>query len=686
MSSKKKILIADDSELNRSLLSDMLADTFDIIEAENGMEAMAVLHEQELEICMLLLDIVMPVMDGFEVLAAMNKSGLIKSIPVIMISAETNFTYVDRSYALGAADYISRPFDERTVRHRVISTIMLSSKQKELSQMLALQIYEKEKDNRLMIEILSNLMEFRNGESGMHVLHIHTITKLILETLINKTDKYSISQSDINLIANASALHDIGKIAIPTEILNKPGKLTDEEFAIMKTHSAEGVKVLSDIPLRENEPLIQVGYQICRWHHERYDGRGYPDGLKGEEIPIAAQVVALADVYDALTSKRVYKDAFSHEKAVDMIINGECGAFNPLLLECLTDVAETLKHELTVASLGNTSEKEIINAVETMMKDGEMGTSKRTIQLIEREKIKYNFFAKVSKEILFDYSLMPEMIILSEWGAEYLGMHEKILNPIDSDFGRRLFRPKDFADMLAKLRNTTPDNSVVEIKYLLDINGQKRWSKIIAKSVWSDDDVPVYTGAFGKIVDMDDEEKRLQHLKSLATRDQLTGLLNHKAFKSEVSEILNSGDGRKYILVFFDMDNFKKANDEYGHMFGDEVLKHAADRIMHSIRNADIASRMGGDEFLIFMEYKDDPEPQVKRIFNQISGVYKDFDIKLSMGISFSDDAGCDYDKLFNMADMAAYAVKQSGKNSYKFYDETVSEVLKESPFEERKL
>ncbi|MCI8631188.1 MAG: diguanylate cyclase [Firmicutes bacterium] len=686
MGSKKKILIADDSELNRSLLSDMLADTFDIVEVENGMEAMAVLHEQELEICLLLLDIVMPVMDGFEVLAAMNKSGLIKSIPVIMISAETNFSYVDRSYALGASEYISRPFDERTVRHRVISTIMLSSKQKELSQMLAIQMYEKEKDNRLMIEILSNLMEFRNGESGLHVLHIHTITKLLLETLINKTDRYHISQNDINLITNASALHDIGKIAIPTEILNKPGKLTDEEFAIMKTHSAEGARILSDIPLRENEPLIKVGYQICRWHHERYDGRGYPDGLKGEEIPIGAQVVALADVYDALTSKRVYKDAFSHEKAVNMIVNGECGIFNPLLLECLEEIAETLKHELHVASIDSSSEKEILSAVETMMKDGEMGTSKRTIQLIEREKMKYNFFARLSKEILFDYTVIPEMIILSEWGAEYLGMQEKILTPKESDFGAKIFSPQDFNDLLEKMKNTTPEDSVTETKYLLDINGQKKWNKIIAKSVWSDDDVPEYMGAFGKIVDIDDEKKKMQHLESLATRDQLTGLLNHKAFKSEVSRIINSGDGRKYILVFFDMDNFKMANDEYGHMFGDEVLKHAAERIKHSIRNADIASRMGGDEFLIFMEYKDDPEPQVKRIFNQISGEYKDFNIRLSMGISFAKDAEGEYDKLFNMADMAAYSVKQTGKNSYRFYDETVSEILNESSFEERKL
>ena len=270
--SKRKILIVDDSELNRSLLADMLEGSFEIIEAENGTEAIAILQEHELEISLMLLDIVMPQMDGFEVLSMMNHTGWIKMIPVIMISAETSGAYIDRAYDLGAVDYISRPFDERTVKHRVACNFMLSVRQKEMSDMLTDQIYQKEKDNSLMIEILSHIVEFRNGESGMHVLHVNMITQMLLEQLVRKTNKYHLSQADIRFISTASALHDIGKISVPEEILNKPGRFTPEEFEIMKSHTVEGANMLAAIPFRKNETLIKIGYDICRDHHERYDG------------------------------------------------------------------------------------------------------------------------------------------------------------------------------------------------------------------------------------------------------------------------------------------------------------------------------------------------------------------------------------------------------------------------------
>ena len=676
MSERKKILIVDDSEMNRALLEDMLSDDYEILEAANGMEATAILSEQELGICLVLLDIVMPVMDGFETLTMMNKKGWIKNIPVIMISAETASTYMDRAYGLGAVDYISRPFDERTVRHRVDSNVILGEKQRSLSTRLSAQIYEKEKDNRLMIEILSHIVEFRNGESGLHVLHVHTITEILLKALRKKTDKYPLTQQEITLICNASALHDVGKISIPSEILNKPGRFTPEEFEIMKGHTVEGAKMLKDIPFRGNEPLIKIGYQICRWHHERYDGRGYPDGLKGEEIPIAAQVVSLADVYDALTAKRVYKPAYSHEKAMEMILHGECGAFNPLLLECLEESQEQLKKELNVISLGNAADREIHNLVAHTLKTDGTDVSNRTVRLLEHERTRANILSELSREITFEYSEAPEMIKLSEWSADYLGLPLTVIEPKDSDLGKVIFKPKDFENLLNSLKNSKPDSPAVTAKYMLNIKGAKTWCKITAKAMWSDTEPPEYEGAIGKIIDINDETEEMMHLEEKANLDFRTGLLNHEAAKSRISAVFGTPSTRKHALVFLDLDNFKQANDVYGHLFGDEVLEHIAKTIKKNIRSSDIAARMGGDEFIIFLGYKGDVEPLVKRIFNSLTGEFKGFPLKVSMGVACVDDSIGDYDTLFEMADKAAYSVKRGGKNSYRFYDETLKDVV----------
>lgn len=346
MDYKETILIVDDSALNRMVLIEILGkENYTFLEAENGQQAVELLDCHP-EVDLLLLDITMPEIDGFGVLEIMNQYHWIEETPVIMISAEDAYSFIERAYDLGASDYITRPFDARVVCRRVSNTLMLYAKQKRLVQMVAEQVYEKEKVSNTMISILSHIVEFRNNESGLHVVHIRTITELLLRRLRKKTDRYPLTEADISLISTASALHDIGKINIPEQILNKPGRLTKEEFEIVKTHSAVGEHMLRQIPFNQNEPLVKIAREICRWHHERWDGRGYPDGLKGDEIPISAQVVSLADVYDALTSERCYKAAFDHETALNMIVNGECGAFNPLLLECLMDGADQIKQAM----------------------------------------------------------------------------------------------------------------------------------------------------------------------------------------------------------------------------------------------------------------------------------------------------------------------------------------------------
>lgn len=341
---KQKILIVDDSEMNRALLQDILEDRYDVVEAENGVQAVNILSKNDKDFWFVLLDIMMPEMNGFDVLNYINKHYWNDRVVVIMISSDDSPENIIRAYNLGAFDYISRPFDSVIVHKRVANTMLLYARQHDLEDAVKEQFYEQQKNSDLMVSILSYIVEFRNGESRLHIQHVKNITELILMQLNRLTDKYDLSKSDMDLICMASALHDIGKISIPENILNKPGRLTPEEFEMMKTHSEVGSNMLSALPAEQfNSPLVKTAYEICRWHHERYDGRGYPDGLKGEDIPISAQVVAMADVYDALTSERCYKKAFSHDTAISMITNGQCGAFNPLLLQCLTAASDKLK-------------------------------------------------------------------------------------------------------------------------------------------------------------------------------------------------------------------------------------------------------------------------------------------------------------------------------------------------------
>lgn len=347
---KQDILIVDDSEMNRAILAEMLGRDYIIHEAENGEEALQILRQYGTAISLVLLDIPMPVMDGFGVLQHMAAEYWIKDIPVIMISSDDSAAAVKKAYEMGVSDYISRPFDAQVVYRRVSNTITLYARQHRLITMLSEQVREKDKNNSMMVSILSQIVEFRNGESGSHVVHIKQLTKMLLEQLQRKDTAYTVTSSDLLLIPLAAALHDIGKIGIDEKILNKPGKLTREEFEIMKTHTVIGADMLESLTLYQEEPLVRIAHDICRWHHERFDGKGYPDGLKRDDIPLSAQVVSLADVYDALVSERVYKKAFSHEKAIQMILNGECGTFNPVLLECLLDIQRQLKQMLIAES------------------------------------------------------------------------------------------------------------------------------------------------------------------------------------------------------------------------------------------------------------------------------------------------------------------------------------------------
>lgn len=346
-SEKPSVLIADDSEMNRIILNEMLKDEYRVLEADNGRTALDMVDRYGDELSLVLLDIIMPGMNGFEVLGELSRRTVADSLPVIMISSEDSDDVVLRAYELGASDYINRPFNARVVRRRVSNTIRLYAKQRRLTSLLSQQYNERVKNSRMLIDIMAGVMELRNGESGLHVTHIEKLTELLLGCLVHRSDKFPLDNEQRSTIAMASALHDIGKMSIDDAILNKPGRLTSEEFEIMKTHTTLGADMLFELGHQHaGNSLLEYAYQIARWHHERWDGKGYPDGLKGDEIPIAAQVVSVADVYDALTSVRVYKDAIPHQEAIQMILDGKCGQFNPLLLDCLLEVQDRIAETL----------------------------------------------------------------------------------------------------------------------------------------------------------------------------------------------------------------------------------------------------------------------------------------------------------------------------------------------------
>ncbi|MDL2257631.1 response regulator [Eubacteriales bacterium OttesenSCG-928-K08] len=348
---RKKLLVVDDIELNRVILTELFCDQFDVIEAENGQIALDYINQYGEQIAIVLLDIVMPVMDGFDVLHAMNETGLIKTVPVIMITGENDDEKSLMGYALGISDLVDKPFNSEIVYRRVNNVVdlyahkhNLEQKLNEQKEMLEKQAAKLRQANQFVIDALSTTVEFRSLESGEHIQRVRVLVRILLEQAVKY---YPLNQEMIIAVSSASAMHDIGKIAIPDSILLKPGKLTPEEFEIMKTHTIRGCEILDTLNYTQDQEYFSYCYEICRHHHERWDGRGYPDGLKGDEISIWAQAASLADVYDALTSKRVYKGAYTHDEAVSMILNGECGVFNPKLLECFLAVSGTLCEKIT---------------------------------------------------------------------------------------------------------------------------------------------------------------------------------------------------------------------------------------------------------------------------------------------------------------------------------------------------
>lgn len=503
---KAKLLIVDDSHINRMILEDILGDKYEFVEASNGREAIAAIKHSNNTIDLVLLDLIMPVMNGFEVLEYMKKKGWLDYLPVIVVSAEGDSKYMEMAYELGAVEFIKHPYDASIIHRRIENILTLYQKQRRLVKIVEQQIYENESYSRQMIDILGHIVEFRNGESNLHVHHVQLLTRILLANLLEMTDEYNLSEKDIMLISNASALHDIGKISIDEKILNKPGKLTQEEFEIVKTHSAIGAQMIEKLPVYDGnnkDNILYYCYQICRWHHERWDGKGYPDSLKGDKIPISAQIVALADVYDALTSERCYKTAFSHNTAINMICNGECGAFNPLLIRCLQECSNYIKAAIHGNSNEIGEENMILKITRETLSDKLNDYSNKDIYLAEQEGKKRQFFIEGIKELQLEYDSEKRTLTMSSYAADFLGSDSLV---IDIDDAQPLLAVDNIDKFKKIIMQTSPKNTYADTNMHLVNGGKKYLCDVKMMSLWSDDINPKFLGCAIRIIPNNDFE------------------------------------------------------------------------------------------------------------------------------------------------------------------------------------
>ena len=399
-----------------------------------------------------------------------------------------------KAYELGITDYITRPFDSVIVKKRVQNTLGLYMNQKHLINVVYDQVYEKEENNNIMIRIMSNILGSRNSESREHILHIKTVTEMMLRQLVKLTDAYLLTEADIALITTASSLHDIGKIRIPEEILNKPGRLTDEEFKIMKTHSELGAAIIKDMDFPQDHPLVHTAWEICRWHHERWDGKGYPDGLKGEEIPISAQVVSIVDVYDALTSERCYKKAFDHDTAIQMILDRQCGQFNPILLKCLKELSFQLSKMLDKGMEDNEYYHEIQRLSNEILSDRSLPNQNYSQSVVKVMQEKIDFFKSNSGMNSIDYNAISGQLTILNGKRQIICQRNNPKIDLFKEFG---VNEEDAQYIRVLLHQTSVQNKEISVQIKAVVENDGRMYKLKLHTLWSPFKKDGYIGIVG---------------------------------------------------------------------------------------------------------------------------------------------------------------------------------------------
>lgn len=667
---QKTILIVDDIALNRSMLAETFKNGYTLLEAM----AMILAHKEELSL--VLLDIIMPKKNGFAVLEELRAAGLIDRIPVILISVETRTESILHGYEIGAADIISKPFSPAVVRRRAENIIdlyrhraHLEAKLRQQSDALERQAHQLRHISETVIETLGTAVEFRDCESGQHIRRIKEITRALLNALVESYPQYYMTSNTLEAIVAASAMHDLGKIAIPDYILQKPARLTAEEFEVMKTHTTKGCEILQRIEGFETNEFLVYCYEICRHHHERYDGNGYPDGLKGDETPIYAQVVALADVFDALTSARVYKPIFSKQATIHMIFNNECGVFNPVILDCLLRVADELQTENPSGGTPVPVSGAEVPLFEEMPVQNTFSNSLR----LNREK--YKALAEMSKEIVFEYNAMNNTLDFSGSMYNVLNTQQHLHDAREAWQNEPLIYASDKGRVLSLLEAAKAGGESTQQLRLLTVNGIYEWFEVHCHALYDSSTPPQFLGCVGKLMNIQNFKEETSHWKNEANTDGLTGALSRPAMERLAPKVLANYPDESIAVLFLDVDNFKHINDTYGHLAGDAVLHQLGRNLAAIFRKEDLLCRMGGDEFVVLLRSigsKDILVSKLRQIISRCNQTVafedKTVSCSISVGAVLRSAQNESYSALLKMADSALYTAKSNGKNTYFVY------------------
>ena len=660
------LLIVDDDEQNRAMLRELFRDRYETLETDSAQDALEMIERHPARIGLMVLD----ELNDFQLLRDMHARGFLPGIPVMMLATSVSQEKAAAAIRLGVSDFIELPINPEIVKRRAQRLVESERERASVEELVEARTYEIRRANRYAIEALSTIVEFRSGETAQHTRRISLATRLFCQALSKHYMEYNLTDTMIDDIVCASALHDVGMIAVPESILNKPGRLSNEEFEIMKRHTIYGAQVIERISAAGGERFFSYCRDICLCHHERWDGNGYPGGVPGDEIPIWAQVVALADVYEALTSERVYKPPFSHEQALSMISNGDCGAFNPKLLATLDLIAARLKGALD----------ELTYSGDPMLSDAPYESieqlSPRALKLLEHEREQYKTYASLSGEVLIDYDCVRDQLSFSGRFSDHFNCDSVIPNASASDAMNRYLYPGDRDTLRNAIKSASAENPVLKMDLrLLTMRGWYEWYEVVIRTLWRGEGSRNCVRALGKLTNIDQAVRETCRLREQATRDVLTGLLNRVETERCIKQRLMENEDVGGALLYIDIDDFKEINDSRGHGYGDDVLRKMGQAVHGNIRDTDIAGRIGGDEFVVYLDRVRSEEGIVGNVERLITVMRQGVSVRseraqisVSVGVARFPQDGARYETLLEKADQAMYTAKYNGKGCYAFY------------------